>query len=218
MAIIGYWRLNGNSNDASGNGYNGTDTDMTYGAGKKDLAGIFNGTSSKITIPGSPFYFENTTFTVSICINKSTATTSVVCAMDGATGGWSIWVTSGGYLRGYTKKDYEKNCVLLTGAKSIINDGKWHSIIVIIKTDKSVVGNNTIKLYVDGNFEAELTADTNVYGTVSDKYFNIGCRDTAGGSYNAYYYSNSIDQLKIGNTEWAVSKIKNENAAIKGFF
>jgi len=48
--LVGEWLLNGNSNDTSGNGYNGVDTDVTYVQGRKDnLAGSFNGTSSYIS-------------------------------------------------------------------------------------------------------------------------------------------------------------------------
>jgi hypothetical protein len=43
-----YYKLNNNANDSSGNGYNGTASNVTYAAGKFDDAAVFNGTSSKI--------------------------------------------------------------------------------------------------------------------------------------------------------------------------
>lgn len=53
MGIKGYWKLNGNSNDTSGNGNNGTDTDVTYSQNNavSGLAGHFNGSTSKIDLP-----------------------------------------------------------------------------------------------------------------------------------------------------------------------
>lgn len=44
------YKLDGNANDVSGN-YNGTPTDVSYGVGEFDLAGVFNGSSGRVQIP-----------------------------------------------------------------------------------------------------------------------------------------------------------------------
>ena len=49
-SCIATYQLDGNANDLSGN-YSGTPTDVSYGVGEFDLAGVFNGTSSKISLP-----------------------------------------------------------------------------------------------------------------------------------------------------------------------
>ena len=51
--LVSWWRMEGNSNDASGSGYNGTDTSMTYGSsyGKFGQGADFNGTTSYIELP-----------------------------------------------------------------------------------------------------------------------------------------------------------------------
>jgi hypothetical protein len=46
-SCIATYQLNGNANDLSGN-YSGTPTDVSYGVGEFDLAGVFNGSSSRI--------------------------------------------------------------------------------------------------------------------------------------------------------------------------
>jgi len=53
--ILGYWKLDNNSNDATGNGNNGTDTAMTYNTthAKINQSATFNGTSSRISLPTS---------------------------------------------------------------------------------------------------------------------------------------------------------------------
>jgi len=53
-SLKAYYRFEGNSNDAKGTN-NGTDANMTYGAGtgKFGQGAIFNGTSSTITIPSA---------------------------------------------------------------------------------------------------------------------------------------------------------------------
>lgn len=51
--LVGLWHLNGNSNDASGNGNNGSDTAISYVPGKFGQAASYNGTSSKIQVTDS---------------------------------------------------------------------------------------------------------------------------------------------------------------------
>jgi hypothetical protein len=45
IANTAYYKLNGNANDSSGNGYNGTASNITYAAGRFGNAAVFNGTS-----------------------------------------------------------------------------------------------------------------------------------------------------------------------------
>lgn len=56
-ALIAYWPMDGNSTDSVG-GHNGTDTDVTYVAGKFGSAASFNGTTSRINI-GSATDIDN---------------------------------------------------------------------------------------------------------------------------------------------------------------
>ena len=48
-SCIATYQLDGNANDLSGN-YSGTPTDVSYGVGEFDLAGVFNGSSSYIDL------------------------------------------------------------------------------------------------------------------------------------------------------------------------
>jgi len=76
VAPAAHYPLNGNSNDISGNGNNGTDTSMTYGSKWDDGldVGEFNGSSSAIDLPDS---FQDTTLSYS-CWFKTTGTSSQV--------------------------------------------------------------------------------------------------------------------------------------------
>lgn len=57
LSPLGYWPLNGSANDASGNGYNGAATAVTYGTGIGDggQAGVFDGSTSFIDIYSAGF-------------------------------------------------------------------------------------------------------------------------------------------------------------------
>jgi len=63
--IIGYWKMEGDSTDATGNGNNGTDTTITYstGNGKIGQGAGFNGTSSKISL-GTGLSVAGSAFTI----------------------------------------------------------------------------------------------------------------------------------------------------------
>ncbi len=70
-SLVGYWQLQGNSWDNSGNGYNGTDTAVTYNQpGFRDGVGsaYFNGTTSKI-ITSSPSQADASPYTLMGWIN-----------------------------------------------------------------------------------------------------------------------------------------------------
>lgn len=52
--LVAHWDFGGNANDISGNGHNGTPSNITYTSGKTGIANSaakFDGSSSYITIP-----------------------------------------------------------------------------------------------------------------------------------------------------------------------
>lgn len=61
--LVGYWKLDGDSSDATGNGHTGADTTMSYSTTNAVInqAGTFNGTTSKILIPDSAGFDSPTT-------------------------------------------------------------------------------------------------------------------------------------------------------------
>jgi hypothetical protein len=77
--IIAYWKLNGDSTDATGNGNNGTDTSVTYDAvdGKINQGALFNRASnSKVVIADSTALRPTNSFTANawIKLNPTTGT------------------------------------------------------------------------------------------------------------------------------------------------
>ena len=56
-SCIATYQLDGNANDLSGN-YSGTPTDVSYGVGEFDLAGVFNGSSSGVQINSLVSFFR----------------------------------------------------------------------------------------------------------------------------------------------------------------
>lgn len=73
--LVAYYKLDGNSNDATGNGHNGTDTSMTYSATNAviNTAGQFSG-SGKILIPDNAAFDGTTAVTMAAWVNFSSLT------------------------------------------------------------------------------------------------------------------------------------------------
>ena len=79
--LVSYYRLFGNSNDEKG-ANNGTDTSISYVAGKFNDAASFNGSSSKIAT-GSQ-WFPSSDFTVHCWVNvNNLASDNRICAQEG---------------------------------------------------------------------------------------------------------------------------------------
>ena len=69
--LIAHWNMNGTTNDVSGNGHNGTATNITPAIGMDGVMGdayYFNGVNSMITIPYSPA-FNLSQFSISAIVN-----------------------------------------------------------------------------------------------------------------------------------------------------
>ena len=75
--LVGWWPFNGNADDASGNGNNGTFSNGSYVPSIWDMAAEFNGNSSLITIPSSSS-FDTDSFTFSLRVNLSLSQTPIL--------------------------------------------------------------------------------------------------------------------------------------------
>jgi hypothetical protein len=71
---VAYWKLDGNSSDATGNGHNGTDTSVLYGAGLINQAAMYTHSPSSFTQIADDAALKPTgSFTVNVWV-KSTDT------------------------------------------------------------------------------------------------------------------------------------------------
>ena len=75
---LAYYKLDGNALDETSNNYDGTESNITYEFGRFGTAAVFNGSSSKITLPsGSPFNDSDTIKCISAWIKPNTTTSNV---------------------------------------------------------------------------------------------------------------------------------------------
>jgi len=140
LTLIGYWPLNGNANDASGNSNNGTIVGgLTFVNGQKGQCVKFNGVNSGITI-ANPANFEfDDEVSLSFWVNQDDAAlgeysivlnkmSNMLSALDGwmVFSGQAAWTSTG--MNAYMANTIE-------GGHSITSScvGKWHHIAVTYK-------------------------------------------------------------------------------------
>jgi hypothetical protein len=214
MAIKGYWRLNGNSNDASGNGNNGTDTNITYSQanGRLNQGAGLNGSSSVIrcsTINYSSLYSSNFSVSFNLRLNSYPSNNNGVVSWGN--GGvtpfyyWSLWITSTGML---VFGNY--NGANSSVDSQILSLNKWYHIALSVSTS----GN--ISIYVDSKLYSASIPTTPVKSR-TDSYN----RTIVGKESNenvTRYINGSIDEITYINFIISLAQVKNEYSRIKGFF
>ena len=219
MAIKAYYRLNGNSNDASGNGNNGTDASITYSQanGKLNQGAGFNGTSSTFYCQSSSFGISGANpITVSIWVNiftynvASNQQTFITRIQQGSSDG--IWDKSF-YMQGIGSSAnigfqiYDGAGKFAYFNSSLLPVNKWAHLVG--KFDGSYV-----YIYLNSILIHRVAA--------SSTYAETTPRLTVGKNNSAdppsKYFNGLMDELIIDNIAWSDARIKNEYSKAKGFF
>lgn len=218
MAIKGYWKLNGNSNDASGFGNNGTDTAITYSQanGRLNQGAGFNGISSKIVFSNQViplgeksicFWFKSTnTSLYKVIVDNSNSNSTIVNGtyIDvRASTGYPIFIS--------TKATSGIYRFFITIPQNI-TDGKWHFVVF---TWDGTTNANGVMGYVDAILKVQGTASA-IETSNANNNLNVGYAIDAG--FTNGRMIGSLDKLKIKNTAISPAMIKNELSRVKGFF
>lgn len=207
--IQGYWRLDGNSNDASGNGNNGTDTDITYSQanGRLNQGAGFNGSSSKITT-NCP---ATITKTYSILFKTSTLKYQELISQV-------YYVSASNYKLYELYLNPSGLVIFLEATNAGTSDvaytsyiqGAWNLVTVSI-------GNNHIRFMLNGKLIHD-RAFTQIVGfTVDSQGTGIGALVRLSGT-TQQFFNGSIDEAKIINYDWSIAEMKNEHLKILGAF
>jgi hypothetical protein len=188
VANTAYYKLDGNANDSSGNGYNGTASNITYAAGRFGNAAVFNGSSSGITIPSIKSQLQSgASFTISCWVNVSSSQSGEAMIINTAASSGTQGVNIG--IRASTGLVYFQikgnNNLNASGTTNLVGAG-WKNIVLTHTTSSTI-------LYVNGTQEASIGANT--IGTIPNdltlgKWANL----------SLYYLNGSIDQVRIFNS------------------
>ena len=210
--LVAYYPFNGNANDASGNGNNGSATDVTYGQGHLGVAGSaasFNGSSSFVYVTNL-FSSEPTQITYSIWFKPANqvSLTNAQFYLAGATGyisdsGWDygvglnnpnpVW--NNGPIIGnydgfgmYMYRDWA-NYYYCDITNFLFLSSQWHHVV-------AVFDGPTMNLYLDGTYQN--TMQDYVSGSQGISSLEIGAHNW-GSSLGTIYdqYSGLIDDVRV---------------------
>jgi hypothetical protein len=187
-SCIATYQLNGNANDLSGD-YSGTPTDVSYGVGEFDLAGVFNGSSSNIQLPALGLG-GNQSRSVSVWIKlDSLATTRpVFCYGDESAGkGFNFEILStGAIFLGYYQTDWSTTTTPIT-------TNTWYHIVVTYNGGLVQDASSTV-IYVN-KVPLNKTTSAGYLGVANttNTFYEIGKRKAF------RYFDGEIDQVRIFN-------------------
>lgn len=206
--LVAYYPFNGNANDESGNGNNGTVNGATLTAdrnGNANSAYSFDGTDDYIDTIYKETNLKKCTFSVWIKNSMSTEF-SLLLQNRGAlySEGRSISMT---IYRIHLNSDFVS---IGKGTNKQTNDNKWHNIIGIWDGQEgSLIRPDQFKFYVDGVLSIENTFDYDPH----DK--NVKSPITGNGTFKIgfseadnTYFSGKIDDIRIYNRVLTDSEIQ----------
>jgi hypothetical protein len=185
---LAYYKMSNASDSGEGSGYIGQ-------------GGIFNGSSSNVTIAGSSFDYA--AMTVSCWFNLSTTSQNYQTIFNnysqtsGQNRGWYIrYETTGDLrLRGYSSTNVEFDILQST----TINASTWYHLAVTISSSQ-------IKIYQNNNLINTTSISTAIGYSGTGGFPTIGSYRYAIASYGNYF-NGKIDQVRIYNTTLSSSNV-----------
>lgn len=208
--LVAHWPFNGNANDASGNGYNGTATNVTYTTGINGIsntAALFNGTSSYIDVAyQSGMNLDSFSICAVVKVNgyytglcqgnivmqRGTETQSGHYAMFFSDNMYnSCFVTDTSKFSFYpTVRNKTGNLTNFQYTPSIVSSN-WYCIV-------GTYANDTVKMYVNGVLKYSVQVSSGAIGS-STQGISIGASRFGNPSLYPYWFNGAIDDLRLYN-------------------
>jgi len=201
-----YYQLNENTNDSSGNGYNGTETSITYVTSKQtdfETAASFNGSSSAINTTLTPTVANLRSVSLWFkCGSQSSFGTLFSVSSYGSSLNYSWAVcgllSDGTIYAGYGAANGGTSCIITSTAS--YDDNNWHNLII---TFNGIYGvGSDVKLYMD-NVEITTTPDRLNEGSVAtiQGTFRLGHIRLQSPVSNVNILDGLIDQVRVYDFE-----------------
>jgi hypothetical protein len=174
---------------------NGTDTSMTYTAGKFSNAATFNGTTSKIVISDAASLKPTGEFTIGCWFKTGTTGTfkSLFQSFSSNTNKAGIWfnISTGNVLQIFIGNNTGTvsgvNYNQISGVTTV-TDNSFHYAVVSFR-------NNYIQVYLDGKLEISSYCLAPAYAATN--YVRIGCQNDSGADQS--FMNGQIDDLFLIN-------------------
>ena len=202
-SCIATYQLDGNANDLSGN-YSGTPTNVSYGVGEFDLAGVFNGSSSKVSTSAYGLS-GNASYSASLWFNLGdTSGDQVLYGL----GNQAVYQASAIYIRNNNEIFHANvgSADFFNGIPTL-STGVWYHFVFTYSSS------NTAKIYINGSQIGTSISLSQGGLNLTGNIGRIGC-DT----YDGNFINGSIDQVRIFNKALSSSEVTtlyNETACTK---
>ncbi|WP_372846073.1 LamG domain-containing protein [Pontiella sp.] len=207
--LVAYYPFNGNANDASGNGHDGTVNGALLSTdrdGAADGAFSFDGIDDRIDIPDeAAFDFERSnSFSIVFWMKSADGDISgnnMVAKKESSGGhrGYNVALRDG-LLRAQLVDDYLAGNWINQNGTTVLSDGVWHHVGVTYDGSSKAAG---LKFYVDGASEAVTVEADNLSGTIlTDVAPTIGSRSSV------YPYEGDLDAVRIYNRALSADEMK----------
>lgn len=212
--LVAYYKLDGNSNDATGNGHNGTDTSVTYGAGTGIInqAANFDGTSGHcIVVSGNStdFDFSASDFSLSFWVKFGSTQVNYagLVSKGNPTTGPNDWAVQRNSSTADMYFYLGSHPVTFTGAWGTLDNNTYHHVVIT-----GTVATKTLLLYIDGG--------TGVSGSSSYWAANTATNDIRiGSSRDNLVVNGAVDELGIWKgyvlTSGEVTALYNSGAGLQ---
>lgn len=216
--LVAHWPFNGNANDASGNGYNGTPTNVSYTTGFNGIsntAALFNGTSSYIDVAyQSGLNLDSFSICAMVRVNgyytglcqgnivmqRGTETQSGHYAMFFSDNMYnSCFVTDTAKFSFYpTVRNKTGNLTNFQYTPTIVS-GNWYCIV-------GTYANDTVKMYVNGVLKYSVQVSSGAIGS-STQGISIGASRFGNPLLYPYWFNGAIDDLRLYNRVLSQSEV-----------
>jgi len=214
VANTAYYKLNGDALDSSGNGYNGTASNLSpYAAGRFGQAAVFNGSSSRVHISN-------------LTIPSTTSISMWVKPHNNTTNSHIFASQTSGYRREYPQLIWFPTSSTYNGFAAIFSDGgtpvggwivsssvasinEWHHVVIVKNS------NGSGSLYVDNQLIGSSTGGT-TYTNTSGFTFGSSYEPEDSGFFS--FFDGSIDQVRIFSSALSagnVTSLYNEGTVVE---
>jgi hypothetical protein len=196
--LVAYYPFNGNANDESGNGYDGTIIGATFENDKfssQNKALYFSGGSSAyVTTSNTQNIVLNDTFSICFWIKFEQAGKIIDRDKIGTTTtDWNIGATTSGSV------GLELGTSTGVYSNGKVNDNAWHYLVFL--RNRSV---GTIKIYIDGVLDQQQGDWLN--DLTGNAQINFGAWDIPGGFNDGF--TGTLDEIRFYNRELSTNEIQ----------
>jgi len=199
--LVGWWKFDGNANDSSGNGNNGTENgDPMYVAGKIGQAISFDGEGDRIEVPatvsGNPELYPADAVSVSAWVRTTVPAKTHYSLIRHEFHFTSLQTYPlGAQSAAFTNQDGSRTLHITRFDWSKINDGQWHHYAV-------TYNKGIHEVWIDGTKEVSDNFGSFPLWTGDNQPWVFGGRERGEGG--GEHYPGELDDVRIYN--YALSK------------